>query len=308
MQSGKKIIAIVGPTASGKSDLTVELALWIERNQEEFKFKGAEVISADSRQVYKGMDIGTGKITKEEMKGIPHHLLDVASPKRKFTVAQYKNKALATVEKIFNKNKVPILVGGTGFYMQSVIDGIAIPEVPPDWELRKRLDKKTKNELYERLKKTDPRRAEEVKYNKRKLIRALEIVNKTKKPVPPLERKPLPYPVLMLGIKIEIEELKELIRKRLLKRMEQGMIEEVKKLKESGVSWQRIEEFGLEYRWIGKYLQNKVTREEMLERLQKDIENFAKRQMRWFLQDNRINWIENYNQAQELVKEFLKKK
>ena len=291
----KKLIVILGPTASGKSELAVKIA----------KTFNGEVISADSRQVYKGMDIGTGKITKKEMEGIPHHLLDVASPKRKFTVAQYQKLALKAINKIFRKGKIPILCGGTGFYIQAVVDGIVIPEVPPDWKLRKKLEKKSVKELYQILKKLDPKRAKTIeKENSRRLIRAIEIARKIGQ-VPALKKKPLPYPVLMLGIIKEKKGLSSLIKKRLLKRLKRGMIAEVKRLKNSGLSWKRLEEFGLEYRWVARYLQKKISYQEMLEKLQKDIEHFAKRQMTWFKRDKRIHWIKNYQEAEKLTKKFL---
>lgn len=291
----KKLVVIVGPNASGKSDLAVKLAK---------KFNG-EVVSADSRQVYKGMDIGTGKITKEEMQGIPHYLLDVASPKRRFSVAQYQKKAIEAIKKIQRKGKLPILCGGTGFYVQAVVDGLVFPKVKPDWKLRKKLEQKSAKELYKYLKKLDPERAKTIeKDNKRRLIRAIEIVLKTGKPVPKLKKQKL-FDVLMIGIKRDKKELKERIRKRLLKRLKQGMIEEVKKLKESGLSWKRLEEFGLEYRWIARYLQGKIDYQEMIKKLQKDIEDFAKRQMTWFKRDKRIKWIRNYKEAEKLAKEFL---
>ncbi|MCD5396106.1 MAG: tRNA (adenosine(37)-N6)-dimethylallyltransferase MiaA [Candidatus Pacebacteria bacterium] len=290
-----KLVVIVGPNASGKSDLAVKLAK---------KFNG-EIVSADSRQVYKGMDVGTGKITKEEMQRIPHYLLDVASPKTRFSVAQYQKKAISAIKKIQRKGKLPILCGGTGFYIQAVVDGIIFPKVKPDWKLRENLEKKSEDELYKMLKKLDPDRAKTIeKKNKRRLIRAIEIVLKTGKPVPELKRKQL-FDVLIIGIKRDKQELKERIRKRLLKRLKQGMIEEVKKLKESGVSWKRLDEFGLEYRWIARYLQKKIPYKEMVEKLQKDIENYAKRQLTWFKRDKRIHWVRNYKEAEKIVKEFL---
>lgn len=292
----KKLIVILGPTASGKSEMAVKLAK---------KFNG-EVISADSRQIYKGMNIGTGKITKKEMKGIIHHLLSIVSPKKRSTVVQYRKLALKAIDKIFKKDKVPILCGGTGFYIQAVIDGIIIPKVKPDWKLRKNLEKKTIKELFNKLKKLDPKRAKSVdKKNKRRLIRALEIIIKTGKPVPVLKKKPLPYPVLMIGVRKEKEELKKLIEKRLLKRLKKGMISEVKKLRKFRLSWKRLEEFGLEYRFIAQYLQEKLSYQEMVERLQKEIEHFAKRQMTWFKRDKRTHWIKKQPIAEKLVKEFL---
>jgi len=291
-----KLIVIVGPTSSGKTDLSIKLAK---------KFKG-EIISADSRQVYKGMNIGTGKVTKKEMQGIAHYLLDVVKPKTRFDVIKYRKLALKAIEKIQKKNKLPILVGGTGFYIQAVIDGIIIPPVKPDWKLRSQLEKQGAKLLFQRLRKLDPKRAKTIeKDNKRRLIRALEIIIKTKKPVPRLKKQPLKADLLILGIKKDQKELKQLIEKRLLKRLKQGMMAEVKKLHKQGVSWKRLEEFGLEYRYIALYLQNKLSKQEMIAKLQKEIEHYAKRQMTWFKRDSRIKWIKNYSQAVRLTKRSL---
>jgi tRNA dimethylallyltransferase len=296
MNAGKKIIVVLGPTASGKSDLAVKLA----------KKLNGEVISADSRQVYKGMDIGTGKITKKEMGGIPHHLLDVASPKRKFTVVQYRKLAKSAINKILKKGKVPIICGGTAFYIYAVVDGIVIPRVAPNWALRRKLGGKTPEELFENLKKIDPQRAKTIESkNKRRLIRAIEIVLETKRPVPPIKKEPVPYPVLFLGIKKPAARLKNLIRKRLLKRLGEGMIAEVKRLKKSALSWERLEQFGLEYRYLARYIQGKIDYKEMIEQLQREIEHFSKRQMNWFKRDERIRWVSNYKEAEKLAKKFL---
>ncbi len=309
-----KIIVILGPTASGKSDLAVKIAK---------KFNG-EVISADSRQVYKGMDIGTGKITRKEMQGIPHYLLDVASPKRKFTVAQYRRLALAAVKKILKKNKLPVICGGTAFYIYALLDGIVIPEIAPDWALRKKLERKTPAELFNRLKEMDPQRAKTIESkNKRRLIRAIEIILKTKRPVPSLKKSPLPYPALIIGIKKD--NLDAAIEKRFFKWLEKGFLLEVKKLKNppagGGLSWKRIEDFGIHYRTAAQYLQGKINEEEFIESSLRELKNYVKRQMTWFTRqsfvpqnlgglkkDKRIHWVKNYQEAEKLVKEFLEKK
>lgn len=315
----KKIIIILGPTASGKSDLAIKLALKLnsKKSQSKYQINGAEIISADSRQVYQGMDLGTGKITKKEMKGIPHHLLDIVSAKTRFSVTQYQKLATKTINKLIKENKIPLLCGGTGFYLQAITEGKIIPLVKPDWQLRKQLENKTIQELFKELKKIDPVRAKSIdRKNKRRLIRALEIIKKTDQAVPQLKSKKENYTSLLLGIKKEKNELNQLIKKRLSRRLKQGMIEEVRKLHESGISWQRLEEFGLEYRFVSQYLQKKINKKEMIFSLEKEIKNYAKRQMTWFnhqfndpiSQKTKIKWIKNYQEADQLVKNFLEKK
>jgi len=293
-----KLIVILGPTASGKTDLSIKLAT---------KFDG-EIVSADSRQVYRGMNIGTGKVTKKEMQGIPHYLLNVANPKRRFAVTQYRKLALKAINKIFKKDKLPIFCGGTGFYIRAVVDGVTIPEVKPDWRLRSGLNKLSTEELFKILKKLDPQRAKTIeRKNPRRLIRAIEIVMKTKRPVPPLKFQPLPYPVLMIGIKRDKKELQNLIKKRFFKWLRQGLIKEVVNLKKSGLSWKRIEDFGIHYRVIAQYLQNKIGDKEMIENSIREIQNYAKRQMTWFKRDKRIHWVKNYHEVEKLIKNFLQK-
>lgn len=294
----KKIIVILGPTASGKSDLAVNLAL---------KYNG-EIISADSRQVYTGMNIGTGKITKKEMRGVPHYLLDIASPKRQLSVADFQKQAQVAIKKILDKNKIPIICGGTGLYIDAVIDNQIFPDIKPNAQLRKKLEKLTTQELFTKLKKLDPNRATTIdKNNPRRLIRALEIVMTSKKPIPQIQ-KHRDYEVLKLGVKRDQKELKELIWKRLLRRLNHGMVNEIKELKKSGVSYQRLYDFGLEYRWISLYIHKKITKEEMILELYKAICNFSKRQMTWFKRDQEIHWVKNQQQAEKLTKSFLKQK
>jgi len=288
----KKLIAIVGLTASGKSELAIKLAK---------KFHG-EIISADSRQVYKGLDIGTAKIKKGEMKGILHHLLSVVSPKKGYSVVSYQKAAYRAILGIFRRKHMPILIGGSPQYIYSVVDGWVLPKVVPDKKLRSQLEKLSIAELLWKLKKLDPARAKSIEQkNKRRIIRALEIVLTTGKPVPSLKKDPLPYPVLFLGIKRTKEEIKKRIHKRFLAMLKQGFLSEIKKLRKEGLSWKKIESFGLEYRESAQYLQGKISKKEMIEKATKATENFARRQMVWFKKDQRIYWVKNYKEAINLI-------
>ncbi len=278
----KKLIAVVGPTSSGKSDLAVELAL---------KFDG-EVVSADSRQIYKGLDLASGKITQEEMKGVPHHLLDVALLDQNFSVADFQKLALEKIEDIWSRGKLPILAGGTAFYVYSVTDGLVLPQVPPNSRLRKKLEKLSLEELQNKLKKLDPERLEEIDENNPvRLIRAIEIAETLGK-VPKLQKANRGFDVLKIGIEIEKEKLKKRINDRLHARIDNGMIAEIENLqKEQNIPWERFEELGLESRYISRYLKNEMSKEEMLKELETKITQFAKRQMTWFKRDKEIKWF-----------------
>ncbi len=291
-----KLIVILGPTATGKSSLAVRLA----------KTVGGEIISADSRQVYRGMNTGTGKITKKEMCGVPHHLLDITSPQSQYSAARFVRDGQKAVATILKRNHVPIVVGGTGLYIDALARGIMLPEVPPNKKLRTRLENITTEKLFTLLKKKDPRRAKTIdRHNRRRLIRALEITNALGK-VPHMASKNN-FRTLFIGLSLPQEKLNTKIHTRLLSRMRQGMIAEVQKLHTNGVSWKKLEEFGLEYRNIAHYLQKKVTKEEMLPRLQKDIEHYAKRQMTWFKRHPDIHWLSpnEFVKAKKLSQKFL---
>ncbi len=287
-----KILAIVGPTASGKSDLAVKLAK---------RFDG-EIISADSRQVYKGLDIGTGKITKKEMRGIPHHLLDVVDPRKQFTAADFSKKAQQAITMIYHSAKIPIVVGGTGFYIDALVGTTSLPDVPPNKKLRKRLEKKTVGELYKILKKKDVRRAKSIDpHNKIRLIRALEIIEKLGK-VPKI-KKDVSSNFLYIGLKPD--NLDEKIYKRLQKRMG-GIIREVRKLHRESLSYKRMFELGLEYRYIGMYLQKKLTRKAVFDKLFIEIKRYAKRQMTWFKHNKKVKWFRP--EEQQKIENYLKKR
>ncbi len=323
-----KIIVVLGPTASGKSELSVQLAK---------KFDG-EIISADSRQVYRGMDIGTGKVRRDRTfpvpkskckmqnakfrdhfysYGIRHHLIDVASPKRTFTVAQYQKLGKAAIKKVLSRGRLPIIVGGTGFYIDSLIYDYNLPKVLPNPKLRRELDKKSAGELFAKLKRLDPRRAKTIdRWNKRRLIRALEIVLTTGRPVPPPPQKIYSHilknmridksGVLKIGIKVNPNELKRRIHTRLLARLQMGMIGEVKKLRAQGLGWKKLDDFGLEYRFVSRYLRGLINKKEMIKLLEKEIGKYAKRQMTWFKRDKEIKWIESEKETVDMVKKLLK--
>ena len=271
MNSLPKIIVIAGPTATGKSDYAVALA----------KKVGGEIISADSRQVYKGLDIGSGKITKREMRGIPHHLLDVASPKRTFSVTQFKRLASKAISEIYKRGRTPIICGGSGFYIDTVLYDTTIPEVPPNQTLRKKLSRNTPAENFALLKRLAPSRARTIdKHNNVRLIRAIEIATALGT-VPKTKRKKR-YDIQWHYLDFPDETLRERIHIRLLKRMRHGMVAEVERLHEQGLSWKRLESLGLEYRYLALYLQGKLTKQEMLLQLELAIWHFAKRQRTWF--------------------------
>jgi len=290
-----KILVILGPTASGKTSLSIELAK---------KFNG-EIISADSRQVYKGMDIGTGKVTKKEMQKIPHHLLDVVNPKTVFDVAKYKKLADKATLQILEKKKLPILCGGTGLYIDAVTKNIQYPEMKINPKLRKELEEKSEEELFSELKKLDKKRAESIdRKNKRRLVRALEIIKSTGQKVEKLKESE-EYEILFIGIHNKKERLHELIKARLEKRMKQGMLAEAKRLHKEGLSYKRMTALGLEYKYLALLLQNKITREDFLEELSIKINQYAKRQMTWFKRNKNIHWVNSQKEAEDLLKNFL---
>lgn len=285
-----QIIVIVGPTASGKTSLSIELA----------KKLNGEVVSADSRQVYKGLDLGTGKVTKAEMEDIPHHLLDIADPKETYTVTDYVRDARKEIEGIIARGKLPIIVGGTFFYVDALLGRSIPPEVEPNEVLREELEKKSAEELFLMLEKKDPERAESIdKDNKRRLVRALEIVDALGK-VPNVKSAEL-YDATIIGISISKDKLKENIHKRLLDRLDKGMIEEVKNLHANKLSYERMYELGIEYKYIAEYLEEKITKEEMTKQIELKSLQYAKRQMTWLKRDKEIRWVEGTEETLEVL-------
>lgn len=275
------LIVICGPTATGKSALAVKIARKL----------GGEIISADSRQVYKGLDIGSGKIKKHEMHGVTHWMLDIVNQKKQFSVAEFQNLGQHVIKDIFNRGKLPIIVGGTGLYIDALVYGISFPKVPPNKKLRAQLEKMSTDTLFRMLTKLDPKRAEIIdKHNPVRLVRAIEIT-KALGSVPKIERKSL-YDVTWIGLTLPEVELKSNIKKRLTSRLKEGMIDEVEDLHANGLSWKRLHELGLEYRFVSLYLREKITKVEMLFQLETAIYQYARRQMTWFRPNKAIRWFD----------------
>ncbi len=289
-----KIIAIIGPNASGKSALGIYLAQKIQ----------GEIISADSRQVYTAFNITAGKISKKEQSVVPHHLLQGASLRRIFSVSDYVKRARRAIAIIEKKNAVPIVVGGTGLYIDALLGRIVLPNVSPNDVLRARLEKKSAAELYTLLKNKDARRAKTIEpHHKRRLIRALEIAEALgKNPKPTSEKK---YKILWLGLNPDERVLRKKIHKRILIRFKQSLVAEAKQLHMRGLSYRRMEELGFEYRLLAHLLRGNITRRECMEALERASMHYAKRQTRWFSRNAEIVWIKNKLEALRYAKKFL---
>ena len=301
--SSIKLIVVLGPTASGKSALGIALAL---------RFHG-EIVSADSRQVYRGLDIGTAKVTAEERALVPHHLLDVADVQEIYTVSQFQQQAIVAINDIAARGLQPFLVGGSPHYIQAVVDNLDIPAVPPQPALRAELETRPLAELLAQLEELDPQSAAIIdRNNRRRVIRALEVCLTAGKPFSEQRRVEAPlYNSLLLGIQWPRQDLYRRIDQRVDERMQQGMVQEVCTLLDEGVSHERLEALGLEYRFISRWLRGEFPSEEaMVERLKFAIHDFTRRQLTWFRKDKRIVWIDGGNgaleRAEELVREFLR--
>jgi tRNA dimethylallyltransferase len=294
--SKPKVIAVVGPTSSGKTFLSIEIAK---------QFSG-EVISADSRQVYAGMDIGTGKVTSEEMAGVPHHLLSIVNPSEVYTGSDFLNDAASAIADITSRNKMPIVAGGTFFYLDLLRGKITPAPVEPNEDFRNSLAHFKDDELFAQLQEKDPNRAATIDpFNRRRLVRALEVIEALGSV--PKHTLTSPYTWLVIGIETSNETLQNKIHDRLIARLESGMIEEVKRLHEQGVSFERLDDLGLEYRYIGRYLQNNLTYDEMVSELETKIRQYAKRQSTWLKRDNEIEWYpaENRSAIFSRIQKFL---
>lgn len=301
MEQKGKLIVIMGTNASGKSGLGIRLA----------KKLGGEVVSADSRQVYTGLDLGTGKVTRLETGEVPHHLLDVARPDESFSLADYQRLAYRSIDDILQRGKTPLLVGGTGLYIDAVVKGYALAAAPPDSALRRQLEQEGVQTLYARLQREAPAVAETLHPNdKVRIVRALEKLAYNEDPLAQRVSEPR-YDCLLLGVTWPREQLHQRIDQRLARRLKDGMVAEVEGLRQQGVTDQRMEELGLEYRFISRYLRGLYSSyEEFYEELFRAIRQFAKRQMTWFRRYDDALWLDAQGdmlaQASQAVDEFLR--
>ncbi len=283
MKAKNKVLIILGPTGVGKSSLSVKIA----------KLYKGEVISADSRQVYKYLDIGTGKITTKEMEGIPHHGLDLVSPKKTYSVVMYQKYALNKIKEIIKRGKTPIICGGTGFYIDAVVKNFILPAVPANLKLREELSKNSPEENYKTLLSLDKERALSIDAkNNVRLIRAIEIVEALGK-VPHLAVKPpSEYEFIKIGLNLPKEEINQKITKRVKKMFKDGLLTEIENLKKIGITDQKLKEFGFEY-------YNPKVESVILKSNQ-----YAKRQLTWFKKDKEIHWF--LPQEKNKIIKFLK--
>lgn len=289
MDSKQKLLVIIGPTAVGKTNLSIEMA----------KRYNGEIISGDSMQIYRGMDIGTAKITKEEMQGIPHHLIDIKEPEENFSVAEFQLLVRAKINEIAKRGKLPIIVGGTGLYIQSVIYDYQFSDVPGDEAFRLKLEERVKqignDALYEELLAVDPDSAAQIHPNNvRRVIRALEIFHLTGKTMQDYQRKQQPdlmYETALVGLTMDREKLYERINLRVDIMVKQGLLDEVKSLYNQGLrDCQSIQAIG--YKEIYDYLDEKVTWDDAVEQLKQNSRKYAKRQLTWFRNKMDVKWFD----------------
>lgn len=300
----KPIVYVIGgPTASGKSKLAVELA----------KKVNGEIISADSMQIYKEMNIGTAKVNKEEMQGVQHYLVDFVSPDERYSVSNFKKDAEKAIEEILEKGKTPIVVGGTGLYIDSLIYGIEFQNEEVDLEYREKLnkiaDEKGLESLYKKAQEIDPEAMKKISINDRKrIIRVLEIYHKTGKTKTEQElqsrKNEVKYEYKVFAITMDREKLYERIEKRVDSMIEQGLIEEVKQILEKYHTFPTAMQ-GLGYKEVVEYLEGSCTKEEMIEKIKKETRHYAKRQLTWFRKNKETIWLDGEKSTDENVSIIL---
>ncbi len=308
-----KVVVITGPTASGKTGWSLQLAK---------KFSG-EIISADSRQVYKKMDIGTAKTRGEwewraNWKGlrhsyfvddIMHHLIDFLDPGKRFTVAEFRDRAIKYIKLSYQNDHVPFVVGGTGLYISSLVENLHIPRIPPNKKLRRSLEEKSNPELMQLLESMDPVAAKKIDaHNKRRIVRALEVCILTGEPFSKQKKKgEKMFDFLQIGVDVPREVLHERINTRVDKMVERGLVQEIELLLKQRYSWDLPSMSGIGYRQFREYFDGERTLEQAVALLKRDTRRYARRQITWFKRDKSIVWCKTYEEAEELVRKFLEK-
>lgn len=300
----ENLLIILGPTGIGKTSLSIEIAK---------KFNG-EIIGADSMQIYKGFDIGTGKVTEEEMEEIPHHLIDFLEPKAKFSVEDFRNLAKEKITDINSRGKLPIMVGGTGLYINSIVYDFSMQKIEKDDEYRKYLDdyidENGLESLYEKMVSLDPKLEDNIHPNNRhRIIRAMEILNSgEKKETENFRRENDDYNLFMIGLNTDREVLYDRINRRVDMMMEEGFLEEVKRLYEKGIdeNFQSMKAIG--YREMLMYLKGEVELSYAIEKMKQFSRNYAKRQLTWFRRDERIIWFDPLNEDRKEIFEEIERK
>lgn len=298
-----KVIVICGPTASGKTALSIELAKKID----------GEIVSADSMQIYKDMDIGSAKPTKEEMEGIKHYLLDFVSPEERYSVADYKRDATIAINEIIEKGKTPIIVGGTGLYIDSLIYNIDYPEIEFDEEYRKSLEKRAEEEglqnLYEEAKKIDSKAMENISPNDQKrILRVLELYHQTGKTKTEQEiesrKNEIPYDYHVFALNMDREKLYDRINKRVDIMIEQGLMEEVEGIIKKYRTYPTAMQ-ALGYKEIKEYIIGNITKEQAIETVKQETRRYAKRQLTWFRKNKQTIWLNALDKKEENIKKIL---
>ncbi|MGM0502592.1 MAG: tRNA (adenosine(37)-N6)-dimethylallyltransferase MiaA [Bacillota bacterium] len=287
----EQIVALVGPTAVGKTELSLRLAQDLD----------AEIISTDSMQIYQGMDIGTAKASTKEQKLVPHHMIDIVKPDQEFSVADFQERVDELIPEIDQRGKLPMLVGGTGLYVKSVIQGFIFPDMEKDWELRNRLEEEAEEKgtehVHDKLKEVDPQLADKLHPNDiRRVIRGIEVYRQTGKTTTHFKEKakerPPRYEAVKIGLYREREELYERINKRVDIMMEQGLLEEVKSLYQQGYDLELTSMQALGYKQLIKHFEGEYDLEEAVRLIKRDTRHFAKRQLTWFKRDDKIKWFD----------------
>ena len=302
----KPLIVLTGPTAVGKTSLSISLA----------KAVNGEIISADSMQVYKGMDIGSAKIRKEEMQGVTHYLVDILEPEEEFHIVKFQELAKAAMEEIYAKGKIPILVGGTGFYIQAVTRDIDFTQAEQETSYREELEQLAKEKgaeyLHEKLREVDPKSAENIHANNvKRVIRALEFYHQNGTPISEhneeQKQQTSPYNLAYFVLTAPREILYERIDRRVDQMMEEGLLEEVKSLRERGCHRGMVSMQGLGYKEIIDYIQGRCTLDEAVYTLKRDTRHFAKRQLTWFRRENEVTWLDKqqFDYDEEKILEYM---